>query len=85
MQGPDLKKWGLADPWADPKRASAADAAQVLAVQQALVAYMLYAQTERMLRQDAGDRTGVREAEKNHDMAYRTGIILASILKAPSV
>lgn len=83
MQGPDLKRWGLDDPWFDPRKARAASAADALAIQQALAAYMLYLQTERWLNKD--DRTVVRECEKQFDMAYKTAIVLASILKSPGV
>jgi hypothetical protein len=83
MEGPDLAKWGLEDPWLDPRKASQASAADALAVQQALASYMLYLQTVRWLRRD--DRMAVRECEKQFDMAHKTAMVLASILKAPGV
>jgi len=83
VQGVDLKKWGLTDPWGDPRQAKAASAADALAIQQALAAYMLYLQTERWLKKD--DRMAVRDCEKAFDMAYKTAIVLASILKSPGV
>lgn len=83
MKPIDLDQWGLADPWYDPRKAKDAAAADALAVQQALAAYMLYLQTERWLKKD--DRMAVRDCEKAFDMAHKTAMVLASILKAPGV
>lgn len=79
----DLEEWGLADPWLDPRRARAASAADALAIQQAMVAHMLYLQTKRELNKN--DRVIVRDCDKAFEQAYKTAIVIASILKAPGI